>query len=117
MCFPTEYGGNTPGSSIPSIFPIPKVQDAFREGGSPIDEGYERRVVTFLDELKRRLQASRTDLAESPTGGQPRGLGRLRCAVFIGVAVLIGVVVGLASVGSITRAGDACPHARGQSNM
>ncbi len=39
-------------SSIPSIFPVPKVQDAFREDGSPIDLGYERRIVTFLDELE-----------------------------------------------------------------
>jgi hypothetical protein len=49
-------------SSIPSIFPIPKVQDAFREDGSPIDEGYERRIVKFLDELEwyaRALKAAR----------------------------------------------------------
>jgi NAD(P)H-dependent FMN reductase len=39
-------------SSIPSIFPIPKVQDAFREDGAPIDQGYERRIVKFLDELE-----------------------------------------------------------------
>ena len=49
-------------SSIPSIFPIPKVQDAFREDGSPIEEGYERRIVKFLDELEwyaRALKAAR----------------------------------------------------------
>jgi NAD(P)H-dependent FMN reductase len=48
--------------SIPSIFPIPKVQDAFREDGSPIEEGYERRIVKFLDELEwyaRALKAAR----------------------------------------------------------
>jgi hypothetical protein len=39
-------------SSSPSIFPIPKVQDALRKDGSPIDEGYERRIVKFLDELE-----------------------------------------------------------------
>ncbi|MGH8625674.1 MAG: NADPH-dependent FMN reductase, partial [Gammaproteobacteria bacterium] len=49
-------------SSIPSIFPIPKVQDAFREDGSPIYEGYDRRIMTFLDELEwyaRALKAAR----------------------------------------------------------
>ena len=49
-------------SSIPSIFPIPKVQDAFREDGSPIEEGHERRIVKFLDELEwyaRALKAAR----------------------------------------------------------
>jgi NAD(P)H-dependent FMN reductase len=39
-------------SSIPSIFPIPRVQDAFREGGSPSDHNYERRIAPFLDELE-----------------------------------------------------------------
>lgn len=49
-------------SSIPSIFPIPKVQDAFREDGSPIDASYERRIVSFLDELEwytRALKVAR----------------------------------------------------------
>ncbi len=60
--------------------------------------------MTFLDELERRMQARRTDLEDTPTRGEPRGPGRLRCALFIGVVVLISVVVGLASVGSITSA-------------
>ncbi len=49
-------------SSIPSIFPIPKVQDVFREDGSPIDESYSGRIVKFLDELEwyaRALKAAR----------------------------------------------------------
>ena len=49
-------------SSIPSIFPVPKVQDAFEEDGTAIDAGYERRVATFLDELEwyaRALKAER----------------------------------------------------------
>ncbi len=49
-------------SSIPSIFPIPKVQDAFREDGTPIDEAYQRRVVKFLEETEwyaRALKAAR----------------------------------------------------------
>lgn len=49
-------------SSIPSIFPIPRVQDAFEEDGAPIDAAYERRIVKFLDELEwyaRALKAAR----------------------------------------------------------
>lgn len=38
-------------SSIPSIFPVPKVQNAFEEDGTPIDEAYKSRIVKFLDEL------------------------------------------------------------------
>jgi NAD(P)H-dependent FMN reductase len=49
-------------SSIPSIFAVPKVQDAFREDGTPLDADYERRFVKFLDELEwyaRALKAER----------------------------------------------------------
>ena len=38
--------------SIPSLFPIARVQDAFDENGRPNDESYERRVGRFLDELE-----------------------------------------------------------------
>jgi NAD(P)H-dependent FMN reductase len=38
--------------SIPSLFPVPKVQDAFDEDGLPLDEAYNRRAVRFLDELE-----------------------------------------------------------------
>lgn len=37
--------------TIPSIFAIPKVQDAFDESGNPNDEKYDARVKRFLDEL------------------------------------------------------------------
>ncbi len=39
-------------SSIPSIFPVPKVQDAFTEDGSPLDAAYDSRIGKFLDELE-----------------------------------------------------------------
>ena len=39
-------------SSIPSIFPVPKVQDAFTEDGSPLDAAYDSRLCKFLDELE-----------------------------------------------------------------
>ena len=38
--------------SIPSLFPVPKVQDAFNDDGSPKDEAYPRRVGKFLGELE-----------------------------------------------------------------
>ena len=48
--------------TIPSLFPIPKVQDAFDESGRPQDPATERRIVRFLDELEwfaRALQTAR----------------------------------------------------------
>jgi NAD(P)H-dependent FMN reductase len=48
--------------SIPSIFPIPKVQDAFDDDGTPRDPAYPRRIGRFLDELEwyaRAMQAAR----------------------------------------------------------
>ncbi len=39
-------------SSIPSILPIPKVQNAFDDDGTPSDENYYRRAGKFLDELE-----------------------------------------------------------------
>jgi NAD(P)H-dependent FMN reductase len=38
--------------SIPSLLPIPKVQDAFDDEGHPRDEAYHRRADRFLDELE-----------------------------------------------------------------
>ena len=38
--------------SIPSLFPVPKVQDAFDEEGRPLDSDLERRAGRFLDELE-----------------------------------------------------------------
>ena len=39
-------------SSIPSIFPVPKVQDAFAEDGTPHDPKTHGRAQKFLDELE-----------------------------------------------------------------
>jgi NAD(P)H-dependent FMN reductase len=38
--------------SIPSLLPVPKVQEAFDEEGRPHDESYHRRAARFLDELE-----------------------------------------------------------------
>jgi NAD(P)H-dependent FMN reductase len=39
-------------SSIPSLFPVPKVQAAFDENGQPLDESWRRRADKFLSELE-----------------------------------------------------------------
>ncbi len=46
-------------ASIPSLFPVPKVQDAFDEEGKARDPAYERRVGRFLDELEWHAGALR----------------------------------------------------------
>jgi NAD(P)H-dependent FMN reductase len=38
--------------SIPSLLPVPHVQDAFDDDGRPHDEAYHRRAARFLDELE-----------------------------------------------------------------
>ena len=38
--------------SIPSLFPVPKVQDAFEADGRPKDEAYRQRADKFLGELE-----------------------------------------------------------------
>ena len=38
--------------SIPSLFPVPRVQDAFDADGTPHDASYTGRVARFLDELE-----------------------------------------------------------------
>jgi NAD(P)H-dependent FMN reductase len=38
--------------SIPSMFPVSKVQDAFDDDGNAIDGAYVRRIQRFLDELE-----------------------------------------------------------------
>ena len=45
--------------SIPSIFPVPKVQDAFAEDGTPTDPKTRERVKKFLDELEWYAEALR----------------------------------------------------------
>ena len=47
-------------SSIPSLLPIPKVQNAFEEDGTPADENYPRRAGKFLDELEWYAYAMKT---------------------------------------------------------
>ncbi len=58
-------------SSIPSAFPVSRVQQAFDDDGNAVDESYERRIVKFLDEYewyadamrqKRRGQVSRSEM-------------------------------------------------------
>jgi NAD(P)H-dependent FMN reductase len=46
-------------SSIPTIFPVPKVQDAFDEDGRPTDERTDRRADKFLTELEWYAEALR----------------------------------------------------------
>lgn len=50
--------------SIPSIFPMPKVQDQFDSGGHPSDPAHEERIGRFLDEFEwyaRALKAARAN--------------------------------------------------------
>jgi NAD(P)H-dependent FMN reductase len=54
-------------ASIPSLFPIPKVQDAFDEEGRAKDPAYERRVGRFLGELEWHARA----LKEARAKGVP----------------------------------------------
>lgn len=43
--------------SIPSIFPISAIQNAFNENGIALDENYNKRVIRFLDEFNWYLSA------------------------------------------------------------
>jgi NAD(P)H-dependent FMN reductase len=54
-------------SSIPSIFPVPKVQDALAEDGTPRDPKTHERAQKFLDELEWYAWALRT-AREHPRG-------------------------------------------------
>ena len=53
--------------SIPSIFPIPKVQDAFDDDGTPRDPASAKRIGRFLGELEWYARA----LREARKGGTP----------------------------------------------
>jgi NAD(P)H-dependent FMN reductase len=53
--------------TIPSIFPIPKVQDAFDDDGNPRDPSPDRRIGRFLEELEWYARA----LQEARKGGVP----------------------------------------------
>lgn len=46
-------------SSIPSVLPIPQVQDAFDDGGVPADGRYHQRAARFLDEFEWYANAMR----------------------------------------------------------
>ena len=50
-------------SSIPSLFPIPKVQDTFHEDGTPIDNRIDSRVGRFLDEFEWYARALKNEKA------------------------------------------------------
>ncbi len=49
--------------SIPSLLPVPKVQDAFDEAGTAADPATERRAQRFLDELEWYARALRAERA------------------------------------------------------
>ncbi len=53
--------------SIPSLFPVPKVQEAFDDDGNPRDEAYHRRAARFFDELEWYARA----LKEARRSGVP----------------------------------------------
>jgi NAD(P)H-dependent FMN reductase len=53
--------------SIPSILPVPRVQDAFDDEGRPHDEGYHKRAARFLGELEWYANA----LKAARAGGLP----------------------------------------------
>jgi NAD(P)H-dependent FMN reductase len=53
--------------SIPSLLPIPRVQDAFDDEGRPHDQEYHRRAARFLDELEWYANA----LKAARAGGVP----------------------------------------------
>ena len=38
--------------SIPSAFPVPRIQDAFDDDGNPLDRTYDEWIVKFLDEFE-----------------------------------------------------------------
>jgi NAD(P)H-dependent FMN reductase len=50
--------------SIPSLFPVPKVQDSFDDDGRAKDPAWERRVRRFLDELEWYARALREERAK-----------------------------------------------------
>lgn len=53
--------------SIPSLLPVPRVQDAFDDDGRPHDPDYNRRAARFLDELEWYANA----LKAARAGGVP----------------------------------------------
>ncbi len=53
--------------SIPSLLPVPRVQDAFDEDGRPLDEAWHKRAARFLGELEWYANA----LKSARRGGVP----------------------------------------------
>ncbi len=53
--------------SIPSIFPVPRVQNAFDDDGNPNDDAYNQRAQRFLNELEWYAEA----LKAARAGGVP----------------------------------------------
>ncbi len=43
--------------SIPSLFPVPKIQEAFDKEGNPADERFDKRTKKFLDEFEWYAEA------------------------------------------------------------
>lgn len=43
--------------SIPSMFPVPNIDDAFDEEGNALDKAYDKRIKRFLDELEWYAEA------------------------------------------------------------
>jgi NAD(P)H-dependent FMN reductase len=64
-------------SSIPAVLPIPSVQSAFSDDGTPADKKYEQRAAKFQEELEwyayalREARRKRCDRSEYP-GQDPR---------------------------------------------
>ncbi len=46
--------------SIPSLLPVPRVQDAFDDDGNPHDEAYRKNAARFLDEFEWYANALKT---------------------------------------------------------
>jgi NAD(P)H-dependent FMN reductase len=66
--------------SIPSLFPVPRVQDAFTEDGTPTDPKTHTRAKKFLDELEWYAEALRTQR------NRPRGRSACEAEALVGKA-------------------------------
>ena len=54
--------------SIPTVFPVSRVQKAFDEDGGALDTAYDDRVVPFLDEFEWYSRALRAQRQQSASG-------------------------------------------------
>ena len=50
--------------SIPSIFPVSGIYNAFNDAGDAVDKNYDKRVVRFLDEFEWYLKAMKNQRKE-----------------------------------------------------